>query len=92
MVLAFTDTCWINFRPDNGPSEEFTATPNFEKVIYFTNYFRLDIGNAWALSVKYRDKTFSGLGGRGQVINNLYFVVDGNDVMTQQRTPPATVR
>ena len=86
--LTFTDDCWVKLTYDNGAVEDFMAIPGMRKSINFSKYFSMDIGNAWAVSVKYRDKLFSGFGGRDRPVKNLYFVVDDNEVMVQQRTPP----
>lgn len=92
VVLTFTDQCWVYFKSDTGITEEFTAVRGNEKVIYFSNHFSIDIGNASAISVAYLDKTFSGFGNSGQALKNLYFVVDRDGTMTQQRTPPPPAR
>ncbi len=91
-VLTFTDNCWVNFISDNGDKGDFIAEPGQEKVVYFSNYFSIDIGNASAISVNYRDRAFSGLGSYRQPVKGVYFVVDDNGTMTMQRTPPAAVR
>ena len=91
-VLTFTDNCWVNFKSDSGTTEDFIADPGQIKVIYFSNYFSVDIGNASAISVSYQGRIFSGLGSYRQPMRNVYFVVDDNGTMELQRTPPTAAR
>jgi len=91
-VLTFTDECWVKLKSDNGSVEDFIAGRGNEKTVYFSNYFGIDIGNSSAISVKYLDKTFSGFGDYRKPLKNLYFVVDGDGIMTLRNTVPEMLR
>jgi cytoskeletal protein RodZ len=79
--LEFNDTCWVHINIDGEKQVDFIAEAGNVKDIEFYNYFILDIGNATAVKIKYKDQTFSGLGGWRQPIKSLNFKLDNNGVL-----------
>jgi cytoskeletal protein RodZ len=87
-LLRFTDTCWVNLNIDNVTTADFMAESGQERVVEFSKYFRINIGNASAIAVSYDNRSYTGFGGFRQPVRNLYFVVDDNGTMSQTRVQP----
>jgi cytoskeletal protein RodZ len=76
VTLEFSDTCWVHINIDGKHEMDFIAEAGVNKIIEFLNFFEIDIGNASAIKIKYKDQTFTGLGGWRQPIKKLYFSLD----------------
>ncbi len=76
--LVFIDVCWIHLNIDGEKQIDFIAQPKEIKTVKFKKYFILDIGNAAAVSVKYKKKRISGFGAYRQPVKHLKFTLDDN--------------
>lgn len=78
VTLEFSDTCWVHINIDGKHEMDFIAEAGISKIIEFLDFFEIDIGNASAIKIKYKDQTFTGLGGWRQPIKKLTFRLDNN--------------
>ena len=76
VTFEFFDTCWVHVNIDGKHELDFIAEAGTNKIIEFFNFFKIDVGNASAIKIKYKDQTFTGLGGWRQPVKNLYFNID----------------
>lgn len=76
VTFEFSDTCWVHVNIDGKHELDFIAEAGTNKIIEFLNFFEIDVGNASAIKIKYKDQTFTGLGGWRQPVKNLYFKID----------------
>ncbi|UOD34618.1 DUF4115 domain-containing protein [Deferribacteraceae bacterium V6Fe1] len=83
--LLFNDICWIHLKADNKTDYDFIAEKDLVKNIGFDNSFKLDIGNAAAVTIKYKDQVIQGLGEYRQPLKNLYFYVNDNDTLVFEK-------
>ncbi|MBZ4672487.1 MAG: hypothetical protein JG762_717 [Deferribacteraceae bacterium] len=83
--LLFNDICWIHLKADNKTDYDFIAEKDLVKNIGFDNSFKLDIGNAAAVTIKYKDQVIQGLGDYRQPLKNLYFYVNDNDTLVFEK-------
>jgi cytoskeletal protein RodZ len=87
-TLTFTDNCWVNLMIDNASSVDFIAESGQSRVVDFSKYFRINIGNASAIAISYGERKYTGFGGFRQPVRNLFFVVDDSGNMSQTRIQP----
>lgn len=85
VTLSFNDICWIHLKVDNETDYDFIAEKGLVKNIKFDNFFRLDIGNALAVMIQYKDQIISDLGGYRQPLKNLYFYINDNDSLVFEK-------
>lgn len=85
VTLSFNDICWIHLKVDNETDYDFIAEKGLVKNIKFDNFFKLDIGNAAALNLQYKDQIISNLGGYRQPLKNLYFYINDNDSLVFEK-------
>jgi transcriptional regulator with XRE-family HTH domain len=78
VTFEFSDTCWVHINIDGKHEIDFIADAGSNKIIEFLNFFEIDVGNASAIKIKYKDQTFTGLGGWRQPVKNLYFSIDNS--------------
>jgi len=83
--LLFNDICWIHLKTDNITDYDFIAEKDLVKNISFNNSFKIDIGNAAAVTIKYKDQVIQGLGDYRQPLRNLYFYVNDNDTLVLEK-------
>jgi cytoskeletal protein RodZ len=76
VTFEFSDTCWIHINIDGKHELDFIAEAGSNKIVEFFNFFEIDVGNASAIKIKYKDQTFTGLGGWRQPVKKLYFNID----------------
>ena len=81
VTFEFSDTCWVHINIDGKHELDFIAEAGSNKIIEFLNFFEIDVGNASAIKIKYKDQTFTGLGGWRQPVKNLYFSVDDSGAL-----------
>lgn len=74
--LKFSDICWVHIDLDGSKQMDFIAKKGSAKNIEFSDYFLIDIGNAAAISISYKEDTYNNLGGYREPVKNLKFVVD----------------
>jgi cytoskeletal protein RodZ len=78
VTFEFSDTCWVHINIDGKHEMDFIAEAGSERIVEFSNFFELDVGNASALKIKYKDQILTGLGGWRQPVKKLYFNIDEN--------------
>jgi len=83
--LLFNDICWIHLKTDNITDYDFIAEKDLVKNISFNNFFKIDIGSAAAVTIKYKDQVIQGLGDYRQPLRNLYFYVNDNDTLVFEK-------
>ena len=85
VTLYFNDICWIHMKTDNETDYDFIAEKDLIKNIRFNKFFKIDIGNAASVSIKYKDQLIENLGGYRQPLKNLYFYVNDNDTLIYEK-------
>lgn len=74
-IEAIEDT-WIKVKRDTLPAEEVTLKENQSKTWIADEVFKVSIGNAGGIRIKFNDVVYDSLGRRGEVIKNKIFKKD----------------
>lgn len=77
ITVRFSENCWFKYRTDRGEEHTIDATAGTVLNIEFDKNFRVEIGNAIAVSIEYRGETFKNFGRRNVVRVLRYEAVDG---------------
>ncbi|MDE7168616.1 MAG: DUF4115 domain-containing protein [Mucispirillum sp.] len=86
VTVRFSEDCWFKYSTDRGETKEITAQRGTVIRIEFDKTFRIDIGNAYAVSIDYKDQTYSSFGARNAARTNLnYEVLDGKLELVRRR-------
>jgi cytoskeletal protein RodZ len=86
-LLTYTDACWTYLESDLGETADFSARAGDRRVIAFDKYFRMDVGNAAAVSVTVNGEDLNNFGNQGQVVRNVYISVDNGTVKVARTQP-----
>lgn len=77
ITVRFSENCWFKYSTDRGETNTIDATAGTVLNIEFDKNFRLDIGNAVAVSIEYKGETYNNFGRRNMVRILRYEVIDG---------------
>jgi cytoskeletal protein RodZ len=75
LIEAIEDT-WIKVKTDTLPAEEVILKENESKTWLADDVFRVSIGNAGGIRIKFNEVVYDSLGKRGEVIKNKIFKRD----------------
>lgn len=75
--VKFSENCWFKYSTDKGEKNEVNARRGTEIEIDFDKTFRIEIGNAVAVSMEYNGQEYSNFGGRNVVRILNYEAQDG---------------
>ena len=77
ITVRFSEDCWFKYRTDKGEENTIDATAGTVLNIEFDKTFRVEIGNAVAVSIEYKGQTYNNFGRRNIVRILNYEAVDG---------------
>ena len=77
ITVRFSEDCWFKYRTDKGEENTIDATRGTVLNIEFDKTFRVEIGNAIAVSIDYAGQTYDNFGRRKMVRILNYEAVDG---------------
>lgn len=83
ITIFFAEECWLRFSPDNKTASEYLSPDGTNLSLQFETYFALDVGNASAVTIKYKDQEFADFGPKGAVRKLRYFL--DNDTLVRIR-------
>lgn len=75
--VSFSENCWFKYSTDKGEENEINAKRGTEIEIEFDKTFRVEIGNAVAVSMEYNGEKYSNFGNRNVVRILNYEAQDG---------------
>lgn len=75
--VKFSENCWFKYSTDKGEKNEVNARKGTEIEIDFDKTFKVEIGNAVAVSMEYNGQEYSNFGGRNAVRILNYEAQDG---------------
>ena len=75
--VKFSENCWFKYSTDKGEENEVNARRGTEIEIEFDKTFRIEIGNAVAVSMEYNGQEYSNFGNRNVVRILNYEAQDG---------------
>ncbi len=75
--VRFSENCWFKYSTDKGERNEVNARRGTEIEIEFDKTFRIEIGNAVAVSMEYNGQEYSNFGNRNVVRILNYEAQDG---------------
>ena len=75
--MRFSENCWFKYSTDKGERNEVNARRGTEIEIEFDKTFRIEIGNAVAVSMEYNGQEYSNFGNRNVVRILNYEAQDG---------------
>lgn len=75
--VKFSENCWFKYSTDKGEENEVNARRGTEIEIEFDKTFRIEIGNAVAVSMEYNGQEYSNFGSRNVVRILNYEAQDG---------------
>lgn len=75
--ISFSENCWFKYSTDKGEENEINAKRGTEIEIEFDKTFRVEIGNAVAVSMEYNGQKYSNFGNRNVVRILNYEAQDG---------------
>ena len=77
VTVSFSDECWFQYSLDDGPKKEFTSYKGMVFILEFEKSFHMSLGNAAAVSLRYKDQVIADFGRAGRPRNNLrYEIID----------------
>lgn len=75
--VRFSENCWFKYITDKGQGNEINARNGTEIEIEFDKTFKIEIGNAIAVSLEYNGQRYSNFGSRNTVRILTYEALDG---------------
>lgn len=75
--VSFSENCWFKYSTDKGEVNEVNARRGTEIEIEFDKTFKIEIGNAVAVSLEYNGQVYSNFGNRNAVRILNYEARDG---------------
>lgn len=75
--VIFSENCWFRYSTDKGEENEINAKRGTEVEIEFDKKFKIEIGNAIAVSMEYNGEKYSNFGNRNAVRILNYEAQDG---------------
>lgn len=75
--VRFSENCWFKYSTDKGEENEVNAVKGTEIEIEFDKIFKIEIGNAVAVSMEYNGQEYSNFGRRNVVRILNYEALDG---------------
>ncbi len=75
--VRFSENCWFKYSTDKGENHEVNARRGTEIEIEFDKKFKIEIGNAVAVTVEYNGQEYSNFGNRNVVRILNYEAQDG---------------
>ncbi len=75
--VSFSENCWFKYKTDKGEEDTIDAKQGTTLTLEFDKTFRVEIGNAVAVSLEYNGQTYSNFGRRNIVRILNYEAVNG---------------
>lgn len=76
IMFSFSDICWVHMSVDNSSEYDFIAEKGLNKSVNVKEFFKIDIGNAKAITIRYGDQIFENFGKHKEPVKGLYFYFD----------------
>lgn len=81
VAFYFSDICWVHISVDNISEYDFIAEKGLVKYIPVKKHFTIDIGNAYALSIRYEEQKFDNFGKHKEPVKGMFFYFDDNGTL-----------